>query len=91
MQSKVTNETKRADKSDFESKRVQEKLTGLQKENDRLAQQVQSYKDKHEEMEFSKLTQMSSDANTGNLYVYVLLPSTLLVSYEVLPSLSVSM
>lgn len=91
MQSKVTNETKRADKSDFESKRVQEKLTGLQKENDRLAQQVQSYKDKHEEMEFSKLTQMSSDANTGNLYVYVLLSSTLLVSYEVLPSLSVSM
>lgn len=65
MQSKLTTETKRADKSDFEMKRVQDKMSGTQKEKDRLTQELQTLKESHEELQFSSLQGLSSDINTG--------------------------
>lgn len=65
MQSKLTTETKRADKSDFEMKRVQEKMVGAQKEKDRLTQELQTLKESNEELQFSSLQGFSSDANQG--------------------------
>lgn len=65
LQSKVTVETKRADKSDFEMKRVQDKMSGIQNEKDRLAQEVQSLKESQEELEFSRYQGAGSDANPG--------------------------
>ena len=35
LQTKITTETKRADKSDFEIKRLQDKMSSTQKEKDR--------------------------------------------------------
>ncbi|KAF6035710.1 hook1 [Bugula neritina] len=69
LQSKVTVETKRGDKSDFEIKRLQEKLSAVQTEKDRLAQDLQNMKENHEEMELVRLQGMSLDGNAGNLYL----------------------
>lgn len=65
----MTVETKRGDKSDFEIKRLQEKLSAVQTEKDRLAQDLQNMKENHEEMELVRLQGMSLDGNAGNLYL----------------------
>lgn len=61
----MTSETKRADKSDFETKRSQEKVVSLQKEKDRLALDLQALRESNEELQYSKLTDAASEASIG--------------------------
>lgn len=51
LQNKLYDETKRADKADFESKRAIEKMTTLQREKERIATERDSLKEINDEME----------------------------------------
>ncbi|XP_067947816.1 protein Hook homolog 3-like isoform X2 [Watersipora subatra] len=66
LQSKLNTETKRGDKSDFEMKRLQDKMAGTQKENARLAQEIQSMKENNEELEYAKLQGLSTENSQAN-------------------------
>ena len=47
---KSTEEIRRADKAEFESKRIQEKMTALQREKERLILERDSLKETNEEL-----------------------------------------
>ncbi|XP_052255870.1 protein Hook homolog 3-like isoform X2 [Dreissena polymorpha] len=55
LQNKVTEETKRADKSEFEVKRVQEKLSTLQREKERIMTERDTLREVNEELKCSQL------------------------------------
>lgn len=65
LQTRVTNETKRADKSDYEIKRSQDKVVSLQKEKERLAVDLQALRESNEELQYSKLADAASEASGG--------------------------
>eukprot|EP00105_Crassostrea_gigas_P024105 XP_011444240.1 PREDICTED: protein Hook homolog 3 isoform X1 [Crassostrea gigas] len=54
LQNKMSDETKRADKADFECKRAQEKLAALQREKERIVTERDSLKEMNEEMKCSQ-------------------------------------
>ncbi|XP_056018043.1 protein Hook homolog 3-like isoform X1 [Ostrea edulis] len=60
LQSKMSEETKRADKADFECKRAQEKLVALQREKERIATERDSLKEMNEELKCSQLQSVES-------------------------------
>ncbi|XP_064625842.1 protein Hook homolog 3-like [Lineus longissimus] len=55
LQTKSSEETKRADKSEFENKRLQEKITSLQRERERLVAERDSLKETNEELTCTQL------------------------------------
>ncbi|KAI0231339.1 Hook-like protein 3 [Lamellibrachia satsuma] len=61
LQMKTADETKRADKAEFEMKRHQEKMLGLQKEKERLMMERDSLKETNEELRCMQGTQDSLD------------------------------
>ncbi|KAK2189347.1 hypothetical protein NP493_109g07060 [Ridgeia piscesae] len=60
-QMKMADETKRGDKAEFELKRQQEKMVGLQKEKERLMVERDSLKETNEELRCMQGTQDSLD------------------------------
>lgn len=57
LQNKLTEETKRADKADFEAKRAMDKMSTLQREKERMAEERDSLRELNEDM---KLTQLQN-------------------------------
>nr|XP_022318582.1 protein Hook homolog 3-like [Crassostrea virginica] len=55
LQSKMSDETKRADKADFECKRAQEKLVAVQREKERIVTERDSLKEMNEELKCSQI------------------------------------
>ena len=55
IQNKLYDETKRADKADFERKRAVEKMTTLQREKERIATERDSLKEMNDEMKCTQL------------------------------------
>ncbi|XP_060072280.1 protein Hook homolog 3-like isoform X1 [Ylistrum balloti] len=64
LQNKLTEETKRADKADFEAKRAQDKMSTLQREKERMAEERDSLRELNEEM---KLTQLQNMEEPGEI------------------------
>ncbi|XP_021350901.1 protein Hook homolog 3-like isoform X2 [Mizuhopecten yessoensis] len=64
LQNKLTEETKRADKADFEAKRAQDKMSTLQREKERMAEERDSLRELNEEM---KLTQLQNMEDPGQI------------------------
>ncbi|XP_069127500.1 protein Hook homolog 3-like isoform X2 [Argopecten irradians] len=64
IQNKLTEETKRADKADFEAKRAQDKMSTLQREKERMAEERDSLREMNEEM---KLTQLQNVDEPGEI------------------------
>ncbi|GFN95084.1 protein hook homolog [Plakobranchus ocellatus] len=54
LQNKAAEETKRADKAEFEYKRMQEKVTTLQREKERVLKERDSLRDMNDEMKCSQ-------------------------------------
>nr|ARR97151.1 protein Hook-like protein 3-like [Haliotis discus discus] len=65
LQSKLADEIKRADKAEFEFKRVQEKMVTLQSERDRIATERDSLKEMNEELKCTTQFQVP-DIVAGN-------------------------
>ncbi|CAL1545552.1 unnamed protein product [Lymnaea stagnalis] len=63
LQNKSTEETKRADKAEFEFKRIQEKLTTLQREKERIQTERDSLREINDEL---KCTQLQSSGLVGS-------------------------
>lgn len=55
LQNKTTEETKRADKAEFEFKRIQEKLTTLQREKERIQTERDSLREINDELKCTQL------------------------------------
>ncbi|KAL3869534.1 hypothetical protein ACJMK2_042202 [Sinanodonta woodiana] len=64
VQNKLTEETKRADKADFEAKRATEKMATLQREKERVAAERDSLKEVNEELKCTQL--MTVESNSEN-------------------------
>ncbi|GBM65833.1 Protein Hook [Araneus ventricosus] len=66
MQSRLSEETKRADKAEFEHKRALEKLTSVQQERERLVIECNSLKESLEELRCMQLQKESNNDGSGN-------------------------
>ncbi|KAK3090840.1 hypothetical protein FSP39_015087 [Pinctada imbricata] len=65
LQNKLTDETKRADKAEFESKRATDKMSTLQREKERIVAERDSLKEMNEEMKCSQLQSLEEGEPAG--------------------------
>uniref|UniRef100_A0A8C7EZW7 Protein Hook homolog 3 n=1 Tax=Oncorhynchus kisutch TaxID=8019 RepID=A0A8C7EZW7_ONCKI len=71
LQNKLSEESKKTDKMEFEYKRLKEKVDSLQKEKDRMRSERDSLKETIEELRCVKAQkeQLSTDSNVANVVV----------------------
>ncbi|XP_046839969.1 protein Hook homolog 3-like isoform X2 [Xenia sp. Carnegie-2017] len=64
LQSSVSENERRADKAEFESKRVKEKMVQLQGENERLKQERNTLREKNEELTLNEVSRTTGDKSS---------------------------
>uniref|UniRef100_A0A8C7G499 Hook microtubule tethering protein 3 n=1 Tax=Oncorhynchus kisutch TaxID=8019 RepID=A0A8C7G499_ONCKI len=69
LQNKLSEESKKTDKMEFEYKRLKEKVDSLQKEKDRMRSERDSLKETIEELRFVEGSDNVLDSNVGNVVV----------------------